>query len=176
MLGCVRLRHATPEDLPFLLELEVRFCSLGFVGRDDAAVHERQMADADFVYYIVEQKGEQAGYVILRGLTSINRCLELKRIVMAKPGHGLGRQVLRALMDKSFGELSAHRLWLDVYDDNYRARHVYSSLGFIEEGTLRECINRDGSYGSLVVMAMLESEYRAIIVGQDGSRSTCPEF
>ena len=125
------------------------------------AVHERQMADADCLYYMVEEKGERAGYVILRGLTSINRCVELKRIVIAKPGRGLGRQVLRALIDKSFGELAAHRLWLDVYDDNHRALHVYRSLGFVEEGTLRECVKCEGRYRSLVVMSMLESEYRA---------------
>ncbi|MGA2630832.1 MAG: GNAT family protein [Terriglobia bacterium] len=157
----MRLRRATLDDLPYLRQLEQRFCSLGFVGGDDAGVHERQMANADCLYYMVEQKGERAGYVILRGLTSINRCVELKRIVIAEPGRGVGRQVLRAIIDKGFGELSAHRLWLDVYDDNHRARHIYRSLGFVEEGTLRECIECEGRYRSLVVMSMLESEYRA---------------
>lgn len=157
----MRLRRATLDDLPYVLQHEQRFCSLGFVGGDDAGVHERQMADADCLYYMVEQKGERAGYVILRGLASINRSVELKRIVIAEPGRGVGRQVLRAIMHKAFGELSAHRLWLDVYDDNHRARHVYRSLGFIEEGTLRECIQCEGRYRSLVVMSMLESEYRA---------------
>jgi len=108
---------------------------------------------------MVEHKGERAGYVILRGLRSANRCLELKRIVIAEPGRGLGRQVLRAIIDKAFGELAAHRLWLDVYDDNHRARHLYRSLGFVEEGTLRDCIRCEGRYRSLVVMSMLESEY-----------------
>jgi len=157
----MRLRHATLDDLPYLLQLERRFCDLGMVGSDDAETHARQMTDSDCLYYVVEQEGEQAGYVIIRGLTPIIRCIELKRIVIAEPGRGVGRQVLRALIDKAFGELSAHRLWLDVYDDNDRARHVYRSLGFVEEGTLRECIKCQGHYRSLVVMSMLESEYRA---------------
>lgn len=154
------LRRATLDDLRFLLDLERRFCGLGFVGSDDARTHERQMADADCFYWIVEAKSERAGYVVLRGLKSINRCLELKRIVIAEPERGLGRGVLRAVIDKVFRELSAHRLWLDVYDDNHRARHVYRSLGFIEEGTMRECIQCEGRFRSLVVMSMLESEYQ----------------
>jgi len=171
----MRLRRATRDDLPFLLQLEQEFRDLGFVGGDAANTHERQMADADCLYCLVEHKGQRAGYVILRGLRSINRCLELKRIVIAEPGRGLGHQVLRAIIDKAFGELSAHRLWLDVYDDNHRARHLYHSLGFIEEGTLRDCIRCEGGYRSLVVMSMLESEYREGVAkthpaGDTGSR------
>ena len=154
------LRRATLDDLPFLLDLEQRFRDLGFVGGDDAHTHARQVADPDCLYWIVEEKSERAGYVVLRSLKSINRCLELKRIVIAEPERGLGRIVLRAIMDKAFSELSAHRLWLDVYDDNHRARHVYRSLGFIEEGMLRECIQCGGQFRSLVVMSILESEYR----------------
>ena len=156
----MKLLRATPEDLAFLFQLEQQFCELGLVGGDDRGTHERQMTDPDCLYYMVEENGERAGYVILRGLMSFNRCLELKRIVVANPGLGLGRQVLRAILDKAFGELSAHRVWLDVYDDNYRALHVYRLLGFVMEGTLRECIKREDGYHSLVVMAILESEYR----------------
>jgi len=156
----MKLRRAALEDLPFLLPLEQKFCQLGLVGGDDRGTHERQMTDPDCLYYLVEENGERAGYVILRGLTSINRCLELKRIVVANPGRGLGRQVLRAILEKAFGELSAHRVWLDVYDDNHRALYVYRLLGFVKEGTLRECIQRDDGYRSLVVMSILESEYR----------------
>lgn len=158
----MKLLRATLEDLAFLLQLEQQFCDLGLVGSDDRGTHKCQMTDPDCLYYRVEENGARAGYVILRGLMSFNRCLELKRIVVANPGRGLGRQVLRAIMDKAFGELSAHRLWLDVYEDNHRARHVYRLLGFVEEGTLRECIKREDGYRSLVVMSILESEYRKV--------------
>ena len=155
----MRLRPVVPDDLPFVVQLEQRFCELGFVGSDDAGVHQHRLADADCRYYLIEEKGKRAGYVILCGLMSINRCLELKRIVIAEPGYGLGRQVLQAILDEVFGELSAHRLWLDVYEDNHRARHVYRSLGFIEEGILRECIKCGERYRSLVVMSILECQH-----------------
>jgi RimJ/RimL family protein N-acetyltransferase len=69
--------------------------------------------------------------------------------------------VLHAVIQKAFREFAAHRLWLDVFDDNARARHLYQSLGFVEEGVLRECIRWPDRFRSLVVMSMLEQEYRA---------------
>jgi diamine N-acetyltransferase len=62
-------------------------------------------------------------------------------------------------VDLCFGDLGANRLWLDVFDDNERARRAYRAVGFREEGILREAARRqDGSLGSLVVMAMLARE------------------
>ena len=80
--------------------------------------------------------------------------------MIAEPGQGVGRRALQAVIQKVFRELRAHRLWLDVFEDNNRARHVYRYLGFVEEGTLRECIKRGEAYRSLVVMSLLETELR----------------
>jgi|SRR5579862_6686758 len=152
------IRSAAATDLPFILQQEQKFRDLGFVGGDDAQAHQRQLADPDCLYLLIEAHGSPAGYVILRGLASANGSVELKRIVIADPGKGVGRQALQAVIAKVFREFRAHRLWLDVFEDNHRARHVYRSVGFVEEGVLRECIKGGESYRSLVVMSMLESE------------------
>ena len=160
-LNVIELRRASLHELPFLLEAERRFGELGFVHSDDVCTHRQQMKDSDYAYYTVGQGEKFAGYVILRGLTSINQSLELKRIVIAEPGNGLGRKALRAVIDKAFGEFRAHRLWLDVFEDNHRARHVYRSLGFVEENTPVKCSkNGNQDRRSLVVMSMLEGEHR----------------
>lgn len=129
----MNLHHTTLNDLPFLCEIEQRFAKLGFVHSDDVCTHQHQMNDPDYAYYTVEQGEKFAGYVILRGLSSINHSLQLKRIVIADPEKGLGRQVLRAVIERAFSEFRADRLWLDVVEDNHRARHLYRSLGFVEE-------------------------------------------
>lgn len=156
----MRLRDAIPDDLNFLLETERRSAALGFVHADDVCTHERQMSDPDYAYYTIEEGDKLAGYVILRGLTSSGCCLELKRVVIAGPGRGLGSQVLRAIIEKAFGEFRAHRLWLDVFEGNDRARHVYRSAGFVEESNPREYIKNGERQRSLVVMSMLEGEHR----------------
>ena len=150
----MNLHHTTLNDLPFLCEIEQRFAKLGFVHSDDICTHQRQMNDPDYAYYTVEQGENFAGYVILRGLTSINRSLELKRIVIAEPGHGLGSDVLRMIIDKAFGQFHADRLWLDVYEDNQRARQVYRSLGFVEETTSSNPSKNGKGHRALVVMSI----------------------
>ena len=58
-------------------------------------------------------------------------------------------------------ELHAHRVFLDVFEDNVRAQHLYRSFGFAEEGTMREAAMRDGQYYALVLMSMLDREFAA---------------
>ena len=154
------LRPAVPDDLPYVLSVETPYKEMGFLGGDDIATHRQRLADPDCWYAIVETETGSAGYAFLTGLSSVNRSVELRRIAIAEPNRGLGRLVLSALMQKAFEEFSVHRLWLTVFPDNLRAYHLYKSIGFVEEGTLRECIKRGDSYRSLIVMSVLETEYR----------------
>jgi diamine N-acetyltransferase len=157
----MNLRRATSQDLPFILTLEARFHALGFINSDGAEAHQRQMVDPDYRYWIVEERDAAAGYVMLRSVCSPHRNIEIRRAALVEPGKGLGRQVFSAVMTKAFDELSAHRLWMDVYDDHDRALGLYRSLGFVQEGVLRECVGWEGRFRSLVIMSMLEHEYRA---------------
>ena len=154
------LRPARPEDLAFVMRLEAEYSRLGFVSADDLAAHQRRLADPDSRYWMIEEQDAPQGYAILCGLSSANRSVELKRIIMAAPGQGHGRRALAIVVARAFDELSAHRLWLDVFEDNARARHVYRSLGFVEEGVMRDCVRYGNRYRSLVVMSILEPEYR----------------
>lgn len=156
------IRSAQPSDLPFILTLERSFADLGLVSSESAEVHASRMASTDASYFVVEHEGQAAGYVLLCGLDSNNRSIELKRIVVSTPGEGIGREALRQVMARVFNRLTAHRLWLDVFDDNVRARKTYKALGFVEEGTLRECVWQGGRFRSLVLMSMLEQEFRAM--------------
>jgi diamine N-acetyltransferase len=155
------LRRAVPEDLPYIVEVEKKYADLGFISTDDLQVHGRRLTDPNCLYWVVESGNQSAGYVILCGLRLESRSIELKRIVIAEPGRGMGRQVLQAVMSEAFNNLGAHRLWLDTFDDNLRAQHVYSALGFVQEGMLRECVRYRKQYRSLILMSMLESEYRS---------------
>ena len=155
------LRPASIEDLPFILGLEQKFRELRLLGGNDLATHQRQLSNPDCSYWIVEAESRPAGFVILRDIHSKDRNVELQRIAVAEPGRGLGSEVLRAVMDKAFDEFNAHRLWLDTYSDNARAQHVYRSAGFSVEGVMRECKKWGDEYRSLVLMSILEPEYRA---------------
>jgi len=114
-------------------------------------------------YYVSEtDSGEIEAYAILRGLSEDSRSVELKRVVVAIPERGLGRRILRELQRITFHEFGAHRLFLDVFEDNSRARHIYESLGFRYEGIMRDAACRNGAWCNLHLMSILETEYHSL--------------
>lgn len=157
----MRLRAATAEDIPFIFETEHLPQFREYIGQWTRDEHEAAMRDSDTRYYIaIGDSGDSLGYAILCGLQSEHRNVELKRIVIRTPGLGFGRQTLQLLLVKVFGEFGAHRLWLDVFESNLRAQHVYRSLGFQQDGIFREAVYRDGRYHSLLFMSLLDREYK----------------
>ena len=74
-------------------------------------------------------------------------------------GRGLGSEAVRLLVDFAFAELNLRRLSLSVIGYNQRAIETYRRLGFVEEGALREAIERDGSHDDLLIMGLLASEW-----------------
>jgi diamine N-acetyltransferase len=154
------LRGARIEDVPQIMALERLTGYRMLVGSSSEEEHLQYLGCPDVRCFIAEQNAnEVAGFAIICGLASEHRSLELKRIVVRVPGRGLGRQVLRLLLKKAFEEYGAHRLWLDVFENNLRAQRLYSSFGFRREGILREAVYRDGEYYSLILMSLLDREY-----------------
>jgi membrane dipeptidase len=156
----VDLRRATPEDLPWIAALERREDFRSYLCAWSGERHAANLEDPDKRYLVAAGPGGvRLGFVILSGLASPERSVELVRMALAEPGRGVGREVLRQVAELAFGELGAARLWLDVFDDNGRALRAYRAAGFREEATLPEPVRRqDGSSGRLVVMAMAAGE------------------
>jgi diamine N-acetyltransferase len=158
----VHLRRAGPDDLDFIVAQESRPDFALLVGSWDRATHAGNLRHPNLEYWIIERyPGEPDGFVILSGLQSPHRAIELTRIVMKEPGAGRGRQACERVLQYVFDTLGAHRLSLDVIETNERAARLYSSLGFKREGLMREAFRRDGEYRSLILMSLLEAEYRA---------------
>ncbi|QNI34468.1 GNAT family N-acetyltransferase [Alloacidobacterium dinghuense] len=157
----MELKTATTADIPFIVEVEHPPALRDYIGQWTNEEHTAAMRDRDTLYLIAtDENGKQLGYIILRGLQSEHRNFELKRVVMRSPGEGHGKRVLQLLLKKVFEELGAHRLWLDVFESNSRAQHVYRTLGFQQDGIFREAIYRDGKYHSLFLMSVLDREYQ----------------
>lgn len=105
--------------------------------------------------------GEWAGEVVLNELDTANRSCGF-RIALREPrfyGRGLGTEASRLVLDYAFGVTGVHRVELQVYDFNPRARHVYEKLGFAREGTLRDALWWDGQWVDCHLMGLLESDW-----------------
>jgi RimJ/RimL family protein N-acetyltransferase len=162
--GSSLLRPANPGDIPLIVAMERLAEVRNFVGQWSEERHLRSLSSGDARYFVSNlESGELQAYAILRGFEEASGSLELKRLVVATPGMGLGRRILKDLMRVVFEEFRAHRMYLDVYEDNLRARHLYESLGFVYEGVMREAGERGGDFISLHLMSLLNREYRATI-------------
>jgi RimJ/RimL family protein N-acetyltransferase len=96
----------------------------------------------------------------LAGLRGEHRNIEFMRLVITEKGQGYGKAAVQTVKRHAFEILAAHRLWLDVKEHNTLARRLYENEDFRYEGTLRECLKVPEGFESLVVMSLLEQEYR----------------
>jgi len=71
---------------------------------------------------------------------------------------GYGTDAMRVICRFGFDTMNLHRIELDVYGRNERARKVYARVGFVEEGRKREAVYKNGRYDDIVVMGLLRSE------------------
>lgn len=105
--------------------------------------------------------GEWAGEVVLNELNVANEACGF-RIALQGPrfyGRGLGTEATRLITDYAFGTVGLHRIELQVYAFNPRARHVYEQVGFVHEGTMREALRWDGEWIDCHLMGMLVSDW-----------------
>lgn len=154
------LRPANTEDIPAIVALERLPESARFVGQWSEGRHRATLSTPDARYLVSETEGgELRAYAILRGLAETSGSIELKRLVVHPPGQGLGRPVLAEVLRIAFEDFQAHRVFLDVFEDNPRALHLYRSFGFVEEGVLRDAARRDAEYCNLRLFSLLHCEW-----------------
>ncbi len=159
-MNAIELLPSTTSDLDFALEAERDAENAPFILAWQPERHLAALDDPDQAHRTAWLGEHRVGFILLAGLASPNRCVEFRRILVTRKGAGIGRQLVQAVKRLAFDEYRAHRLWLDVKEDNQRARRLYRSEGFTEEGTLRECLLGPVGFESLVVMALL-SEARS---------------
>ncbi|GAA4527093.1 GNAT family N-acetyltransferase [Amycolatopsis samaneae] len=78
----------------------------------------------------------------------------------AEFGRGYGTEATRLLLDYAFDVVGLHRVGLEVFDFNTRARRVYEKCGFTAEGVLREALRWDGEWHDVIRMGVLAGDRR----------------
>jgi RimJ/RimL family protein N-acetyltransferase len=107
--------------------------------------------------------GRWAGEVVLNNLDRANRSCGFRILLGSAEfrDRGLGTEASRLALAHAFERVGVHRVELQVYTFNPRAKHVYDKLGFRYEGTRRQVLRWDGQWIDSHVMAILASEWRA---------------
>ena len=75
-------------------------------------------------------------------------------------GRGIGTAAAKLMLRYAFEEAGLHRVYLRVLADNVPAIRSYEKAGFVKEAYLRESVFLDGVYRDVILMSVLEEEWR----------------
>lgn len=113
--------------------------------------------------FVIEQ-GEAEVIVAMGGLVDINhyhRRAELYMVVNPELfGKGIGGQATRWLCNFGFVVLDLRRIYLFTLYGNERARRMYESIGFLQEGVLRQHHFHNGAYHDRCIYGLLKSDWQ----------------
>jgi L-phenylalanine/L-methionine N-acetyltransferase len=164
----ITIRAMEPDDVTAVYRIDdcpgVRHGTLQMPFQSLAAMRERFAIQQEGTYRLVaEVKGEVVGVAGLHVERSPRR-RHVGHIGMGvhddHQGRGVGRELLRVLLDLADNWLNLHRVELEVYTDNAIGIHLYESNGFVIEGTRSDYAFRDGDYIDVVVMGRIRTSRR----------------
>jgi RimJ/RimL family protein N-acetyltransferase len=131
-------------------------------GRYDWAITPAAVRDGGLV------SDELIGEIVLNDLDPVARSANLRlQMLPDYRGRGYGREAIVEVLrfafdaDPADGGPRLHRVSLDVLSINPRAKALYGSVGFVEEGRLRDAYRDGDDWADAVVMSILEDEFRA---------------
>lgn len=113
-------------------------------------------------YAVVRRSdGVYLGEVVLMDLDEGNRSMNFRIALGGHPfGQGYGTEATRLIVAFGLDVVGLHRIGLEVYDFNPRARRVYEKCGFVREGVLRDALLWNGEWHDAFQMSVLESDPR----------------
>jgi diamine N-acetyltransferase len=132
-------RSTTPADLGFVTATESAGENAAWVLSWSREQHLQALDGSTMAHWILETQDTNrraVGFVILAGVDPPGGSVEFKRLVVREKGVGFGREAVQLVKREVFGRFRAHRLWLDVFEHNQRAKTLYASEGFEVEGTV----------------------------------------
>jgi diamine N-acetyltransferase len=150
----VNIRYATPADNALLAELGRQTFYETFAADntpEDMSAYlgasfgptrqAAELADPASTFLIAENDDATIGYARLKvgqpapGVTGA-RPIEIVRLYARNDwlGQGVGARLMQACLDEAV-KLGCDTVWLDVWEQNARARAFYRKWGFVEIGT-----------------------------------------
>ena len=57
----------------------------------------------------------------------------------------------------AFDYVGFHSLWLEVIEDNKHVVNLHKEMGFVEEGKLKDFVQKDNTWKDVIVMGKINS-------------------
>ena len=112
-----------------------------------------------FIYGKDHYKDLLLGYCGLDKIDSVNKSAEVSLLIAPESrGIGLGTRAIKDLLSIVFCKLELNRVFIEVYK-TAETYIFWDSVGFIQEGVLRETKKWDGKFHNSIVASILRDEY-----------------
>lgn len=113
---------------------------------------------------MLKETDELLGEVVLNEIDPINRSANIRIGIQGTHhrGKGYGTEAIISMLRYGFKTVKLHRIHLGVYAFNPRAIHVYEKIGFQREGIQRDATYLDGKFHDMIIMSILEDEFRSL--------------
>jgi RimJ/RimL family protein N-acetyltransferase len=168
----LRLRRATRDDVPFLLEVLTDDDVQPFLGRGGAfdedgviAELEQQEREPDgFGRFVIEvlQDGEwrKAGTLGFERVNRRSRIAQLERLAVhpAFRGRRLADDAARLFQRHLIFDLDFHRVQMEIYGFNERAQRHAERAGFVREGVKRKAYRRGDGWVDGVLYGLVRED------------------
>lgn len=104
--------------------------------------------------------GEWVGEVVLNEWDEHNASCNFRTMFGPRGrDRGLGTEAVRLVVGYGFGRLGLHRIALEVFSFNPRARRAYEKVGFVAEGVLRDVLRTGQGWADATVMAIIADDW-----------------
>ncbi len=119
------------ELVPLCVKWEMEAENRAFICPSEESHHRAFIESSNKEHWTLMHESRPVGFVLLDGLDDSDQRVELKRIVVAEKGRGFGKAAMQWVQNRAKEQLNAKVLWLDVFEDNSRARYLYEKQGFM---------------------------------------------
>jgi RimJ/RimL family protein N-acetyltransferase len=168
----IRIRRATRDDLPFLLEVVTDEDVQPFLGGggafDGAGLEEelvRQDAEPDaFGRFVIEVREDgdwlPAGTMGFHRVNRRSRIARLERLAVHPGfrGRRLADEAARIFQRHLLLDLGYHRLEVEIYGFNERAQRHAERSGFVREGVKRKAYERHGEWTDGILYGLIRDD------------------
>lgn len=134
LLVATHVRRTRRSDLAQVVRIEEAQDTRQFLGQGGLEWHQGVLGNPDMEHWVlVDRLDRVVAFGVLAGLSRPD-VVEIRRMAVAPEGRGqgLGRLLLRSLLEQVLASPQVQRIWLDVSADNVRARSLYRAFGFLE--------------------------------------------
>lgn len=101
------------------------------------------------------------GITVLKDINLINRSAEFSIYIGDKEyrGKGLSKESTLETLRFGFHKLGLNRIFLKVLEENEIAKNLYISVGFKQEGLLRESAFKNNNFKNEFLMSILKDDF-----------------